>query len=70
MVYKFRGSKVAGFWKCLKIQITGFWKNFQISLKRNSKNILRKNSNFCVNNQPRMYYNMHIILFNKTNLNY
>ena len=42
-------SKIAGFWKSLKIQIAGFWKSFQISLERNSKNIIWKTSNFCVN---------------------
>ena len=61
-------SKIAGFWKSLKIQIAGFWKSFQISLERNSKNIIQKNSIFCENNQPRRYYKMYIILFLKINL--
>ena len=33
-------SKIAGFWKSLKIQIEGFWKRFQISIEHNSKNII------------------------------
>ena len=49
-------------------KIAGFWKNFQISLEHYSKNIIWKNSNFCINNQPRRYYKMHVILFPKTNL--
>ena len=61
-------EQIAGFWKSLKMQIAGFWKSFQISLERNSKNIIWKNSNFCENNQPRKYYTMHIILFLKINL--
>ena len=28
-------SKIAGFWKSLKIQIAWFWKSFQISVERN-----------------------------------
>ena len=61
-------SKIAGFWKSLKIQIARFWKSFQFSLEHNSKNIIQKNSIFCENNQPRRYYKMHIILFLKINL--
>ena len=61
-------SKIAGFWKSLKIQIAGFWKSFQISNERNSKNIILKNPIFVRNNQPRIYCKMHTILVSKTNL--
>ena len=61
-------SKIAGFWKSLKAQIAGFWKSFHVSIKRNSKNIIQKFTNSFVNNQPRRYYKMHIILYSETNL--
>ena len=51
-------SKIAGFWKSLKIQIARFWKSFQISTEHNSKNIILKNPNFFVNNRIRRHCNI------------
>ena len=39
-------SKIAGFWKILKIQIAGLGKSFQISLEHNSKNIIWRKFKF------------------------
>ena len=61
-------NKTEWFWKSLKIQIVGFWESFQISIERNSKNIMSKiNSNLFVNNQPRRHCKTLIILFPKRN---
>ena len=49
-------------------QNSGFLEIFQNSIEHNSKNIFCKNKNFLVNNQPRRYCEMNIILFPKTNL--
>ena len=61
-------SKIARFWKSLKIQIAGFWKSFQIPNEHNSKNIILKNPVFVVNNKPRRYCKLHTSLFSKINL--
>ena len=61
-------SKIAGFWKSLKIQIAGFGKVFKFQLNTTQKKKSEKIRIFWGTIGPRDTVKMHIILFPKIKL--
>ena len=61
----------AGFWKSLKIQIAGFWKSFQILVERNSRNITQKNPKYFFSEDKKYFSKKSMTILNgKTSYQY